>query len=244
MRKNSFLLCCILVLLTGCKTISVQNKQYQSTKQSVDLGSIGTDENFVLEQTYNHSGIPNYISPIKVKITPISFNKSLYKIFSVANEMQPKEVKINYIDSLQNKPKFLNIEIADKVGLINILNDVSNKDVKNYLLNQNQSHVVTNISIAFNQNDLEALANATEVYLENEGVKSLALKIYNNTKVLRTINFNEGVVFGYRTSSCCWKENSKYQLEIIDLVEGDNSCPNQSYKSAKRAKKEVNYYKF
>lgn len=244
MKKQYVLIFLITVLSTSCKTISVQNKQYQTTQQKVTLGSVGIDETFDLEKTYSYLGIPNYIKPIKVQITPISFNNKTFKAYHNAKELQQNSFSVTYIDSLAIKPKFLNIETSDKIGLIGLLNTIENQSIKTYLQNQNRSHVLTNISVVLNENDMTDLMKAEEVFMEQTGLKVVGLKLYSNDKVTRTISFNEGVVFAYRASSVCWKENSKYQLEIVDLVEGDNKCPNEAYSSAKRAKKEVDYFKF
>lgn len=237
------LFCCLLIL-TSCKTLSVQNKQYQTTTKQVALGSIGAHETFDLERTYTYSAVPDYVMPVKVQVTPIVFNKTKFRAFATAREFQASKVHLNFVDSIPEKPKFLNIETSDKVGLIHLLNSSENGSIKTYLQNQNRSHVVTNISMALNEKDMENLMTADEVFIEQIGLKAIGLALYSNTTLTRTINFNDGVVFAYRAASVCWKENSKYRLEIVDLVEGDNSCPNQSYSSAKRAKKKVDYFKF
>lgn len=244
MKKSFFIYLSFIVICTACKTVTVQNKQYQTTTQKVALGSIGIDETFDLEKTYSYSGIPNYIDRVKVQITPITFNKTTYKAYNSAKKLQPTSIDLTYIDSLPNKPKFLNIETSDKIELIKLLNDNSNRDIKAYFENQTNSHVVTNVSIVLNENDINDLLKADEVYIEQIGLKVVGLKLYTNNKVTRNINFNDGVVFAYRASSVCWKENAKYQLKIVDLVEGDNGCPSQTYSSAKRAKKKIDYYKF
>lgn len=244
MKKHHILVCFTLILTMACKTLSVQNKHYQTTTQKVVLGSIGTDETFVLEKTYGQIGIPNYTYPIKVQMTPLSFTKTTFKTYNEALKFQPIPLDLKYIDSLPTKPKFLNIETVDKVGLINLLNDKSNVDIKNYLLNQTTSHVVTNISVVFNESDMNDLQKAEEVFISQIGLKTVGLELYTNGKVTRTINFNDGVVFAYRAASICWKENDKHQLEIVDLVEGDTGCPRQTYSSANRAKKKLDYFKF
>jgi len=237
---------CVFILFSicGCKTVSVQNKQYKTTTQKITLGSIGISENFALEQTYNHIGFPNYAEALKIQITPIPFNKVTHKAFEQAKGFQPANITVTYIDSIKVKPKFVNIETSDKVTLISLLNNNYNKNIKDYLQNQKNSHIVTNISIALDQKDLEELLLAEEVFIEAIGVKSAGLKAYKEGKLVNTFTFNEGVIFAYRVSSPCWKENDKYQLQIVDLVEGDNGCPNQTYQSAKRAKKKVDYFKF
>jgi len=239
---------CLFVLMalsfTACKTISVQDNQYQTAKEQIVLGSIGQDANYLLEQSYTNSAIPNYTIPIKVQATAVPFNKSSYKSFQKAHTFQTDKVQVKYVDSLELKPSFLNLEIVDQVGLINLLNGKENVDVKQYLINQNKSHIVTQVSIAFTENTLQDIQEAQEVFIELTGKKSIALHLYKKKELIKVIGFFEGVVFAYKTASCCWKENSKYQLEIVDLVDGNDNCPNKSYLTAQKAKKEINYYKF
>lgn len=70
----------------------------------------------------------------------------------------------------------------------------------------------------------------------------MVLELYTNSKLSQKINFNQGIVFKHKASSNCWQENSKQQLEIVDLVEA-GACPKKTFKSANRAKKDINYFK-
>lgn len=233
-----------LLLFSSCKSISVQNKQYQTTTQQVVLGSVGQDEHFVLEKTYNHIGIPNYSKPLKLYVTQISFDKTTLRAFEKANVLQAAKLNINFVDSLETKPTFLNIQTVDEISLMQMLNGKENNDVKNYMMNQDQSHIISNVSVVFDEIVMQQIIKAEEVFLEPSGIKSYTLNLYSNKQLIKSIHFSEGVIFGYRTSSACWKEDEKYQLQIVDLIEGDNKCPNKTYKSAKRAKKKINYFKF
>src|SRR5690606_37820236 len=103
---------CLIVLMvlafTACKTISVQDNQYQTTNEQIVLGSIGQDANYLLEHKYSSSAIPNYNIPIKVQATAVSFNKSSYKRSVQAQDYQTKKFQVTYVDSLELKPSFLN----------------------------------------------------------------------------------------------------------------------------------------
>lgn len=235
-----------LILVTffiSCKSIKVNQEFQKTTTQNLQLGTVGEQKDFILEQDYNHVALPVYNIPIKVNVSPLSFNKSSYNAFVKAKPSQTQKVAVNYIDTLDAKPKYLKIDIADRVVVLNTLNSKTNQDVFQFLKNKDQAHVITSLTVVFNNNQLEVLSQADEVSLEVTGVKNYALKAYKDNILQQTILFNEGVVFAYKTSSCCWKQNDKYQIEIIDLAEGNNKCPNQSYKSANRAKKEINYFK-
>jgi len=243
---NKFLISIIgcLLLFSSCKSISVQNKKHQTTTEQLALGSVGLDKNFVLEKTYDHIGIPNYYKPIKLYVNLIPFDKTIFRAFEKANALQPAKLNLNYIDSLNTKPTFLNIQAIDRIDLMQMLNDNENKNVKNYMMNQKESHVVSSVSIVFEEKTMQQIVTAEEVFLEHSGIKSYTLNLYTNKALVKTIHFNEGVVFSYRTSSACWKEDEKYKMQIVDLVEGNNKCPSNTYKSAKQAKKKINYYKF
>lgn len=227
----------------SCKSIKVNQEFQKKTTQNLQLGTVGEQKEFLLEQDYNHVALPVYNISIKVNISPLKFNKSSYNAFIKAKPSQAKNVTINYIDTLDTKPKYLKIDIADRLAVLNTLNSKTNQDVFQFLKNKDQAQVITSLAVAFNNNQLDALVQADEVFLEVTGVKNYALKVYKDNTLQQTILFSEGVVFAYKTSSCCWKQNDKYQLEIIDLAEGNNKCPNQSFKSANRAKKEINYFK-
>src|SRR5690606_11865357 len=138
---------------------------YQTTTEQVVLGSVGQDEHFVLEKTYNHIGIPNYTKPLKLYVTQIPFSKVTFRAFEKANALQAAKLNVNYVDSLETKPTFLNIQTVDEIGLMQMLNGKENKDVKNYMMNQDQSHVILNVSVVFDETVMQQIAKADEVFL-------------------------------------------------------------------------------
>ncbi|WP_290698282.1 hypothetical protein [Lacinutrix sp.] len=233
----------IVAFITSCKTISIAQDYQKTTTQNIQLGTVGEQKNFVLEQDYNHTALPKYQTPIKVNVSVLDFNKTIHKAFANAKENQNQAITVNYVDSLKRKPKYLKLEIADRVAVLNALNSKENKDVFSFLETKTEAHLISSIALALNPNDLIAITAADEVFLEVTGIKNYALKLYKNKLVQQTIMFNDGVVFAYKTSSCCWKQNDKYQLEIVDLVQGRDKCPSDTYRFAKRAKKKIDYYK-
>lgn len=244
MRKFIFLTIIASVLFSSCKTVYIQQEANKITLQSLQLGTVGEQKNFVLEQDYNHTAIPKYKKTIKVKVDLVDFNKTSFKAFTNAKRAQSKNISVNYVDSLANKPKYLKLEIADRVAVLNALNSKENKDVFNFLHTKKEAHLVSSIALAVNVNDITAITTADEVFFETTGIKNYALKLYRDKTVKQTILFNDGVVFAYKTSSCCWKQNDKQQLKIVDLVEGNDKCPSNTYRFAKRANKKIDYFKF
>lgn len=244
MIKNTFVLFVLGIILYGCTTLRTNSTLKYKTENRIMLGVIGSNQNTFLNNRFNESLILGNVEPIKLKWSTEAFNKNSFNAFLNAGQAQHIELNLTYIDTTDIKPEYLNISIFDKYQLIkNINNQIDSEDF-NTIIEDRDSRIVSSITIALNSNMLNQIINAEEVFLENSGLKNFVITLYNNGKSVGQIPFNEGVVLGYNTSAFCWKQNENYQLEIVDLVEGSESCPRKSYKSANRADKKINYYKF
>ena len=91
--------------------------------------------------------------------------------------------------------------------------------------------------------EVNGITNAETLFLIQNGTKDYALQLQTGNKITKTIIFSNSVVFAYRTSSACWQEDTKKLVKIVDLVNGYRACPDNTYHSAKRAKKKINYFK-
>ncbi|TBN04460.1 hypothetical protein EYD45_07535 [Hyunsoonleella flava] len=213
------------------------------TTQQLVLGHIGSEKEYILQQGFNGTAIPTYKHPIKLNVYPTDFNKHSYNQFINAKASQTADVPIQYIDSITEKPKYLQLQIVDKVAVVDAINNNENISVKNYLSHNRYANVITHISIAFNQDHYNAITKADGVFLIEETPKLYVLKLQNTGKKAVYIPFNKGVVFQYKASNCCWQENERRQLNIVDLVSNYANCPNKTFKSSTRAKKKLNLYK-
>jgi hypothetical protein len=211
------------------------------TTQKLALGSIGSEKDFLLQKDFNYSGLPSYAKPIKLEVKPVVFKKLSYKQFEKARQLQNSNVSIVYVDSLEQKPKYIELVMADKIELVDAINSKKNKGVKNYLSHNKYANVLTHISVAFNQKHYEALTSADAVFLIEKAPKVYAIRIYKDA-TQKNILLEDGVVFQYSTSNCCWQEDNRRQLQIVDIVDIYSNCPNNTYKSSKRAKKKINYF--
>ena len=235
--------CSLLLILTSCKTFNIDQPSQTKTVNQITLGAIGSEKDYFFQNGFNASAVPNYKSPIKLSVFIQPFTKKTYKAFAKAKALQPADIIVNYIDSIADKPKYIQLQIADKVGVVKALNGIENKGVKDYLSLHSYAQVLTRVSIAFGQKELENIMNADAVFLMEEGIKTYELQLYKGNKKTETILLNQGVVFEYNASNCCWKESKRHQLDIVDLVNTYSNCPNKTYRSAKRAQKTINYYK-
>ncbi|WP_303316695.1 hypothetical protein Q4Q34_07780 [Flavivirga abyssicola] len=242
MPKYLLIIAFIVVITTGCKTASIFQESQTSTKQQVPLGGVGLEKDFMLQQGFNSTATPKYAEPVKISALIKPFTKQVYKSFLKAKVSQSADVAIDYVDSLEVKPKFIQLKIADKVTLIKSLNNNNNREVKDYLSHNKAASIVSSISIAFSKQDLKLIQQADAVFLVESGMKNYALQLYQEGKKKDLIQFNKGIVFAYKTANCCWQENKRHQIHIVDLVNEFSHCPNKTYRNSERAKKEIKLF--
>lgn len=233
----------LILCLSSCKSVIVEQDIMTTTTQHITLGSIGASHTTVTLNDYNAMGFPNYTKPIKLRVTTSAFNSSTFKAFQKAEAQQQKGLTINFKDSLAIQPRFLKLEIADHVAVIAALNHAENKGVFDILSFEEAAGVITSVSLAFDSETYKTLQNASSVFLEMQGAKDYVLKAYKQQELLQEIALQDGVVFAYSTSHACWQQNQKFKLDIVTLTDSHNTCPKKTYKSAKRAEKKINYFK-
>jgi len=236
--------CCNLLAVVSCGVFENQSFSTADEVQAVVLGSIGNTSDDLFKNNFKIAALADYKSPIRVSVTPVTFSKSSYKIFLKARKYQMVNVNPQMNDSIKTKPKFVTVQIADRVALIDELNSSYNRTVKDYLNRQAKATLVTSISMALSQENINKIAQADVVFLAQNKLKDYVLQLHNGNDALETIKFNQGVVFAHKSSSSCWQENENLQLSIVDLVEGNTSCPPKTYKYAPRAIKKIDYFKF
>jgi len=241
--KKLIILMILTITAINCKSINVAKETQTKTTNPITLVSIGEDKQFLLEKDYNSTAIPSFDKPVKVSANVLEFNKTIYKAFSQANNKKSLPLTINFVDSLDIKPRFLKLELVDRVSILNALNNKENSVVKDYIQNKKEAHIISAISIVFDEEKTKSILDADALFLEQEPNKTFVLRAYKNNSILGSFKFSEGVVFAYQASNFCWQENDKYKLNIVDIVESTDKCPNSTYRSAKRAKKKIDYFK-
>ncbi|MEP5339997.1 MAG: hypothetical protein ABJL44_18455 [Algibacter sp.] len=242
MTKFVWLICFFSIVFSGCKSASILEEPQNTTTQKITLGSVGLNKKFILQKEFNGAAVPKYQQPIKLTAYVVPFTKGKYKSFLKAKALQSSPVSVNYIDSIAIKPQYLRFKIADKVALIGALNGNENENIKRYLSSNSSSNLVTSLSVVFNKPDLKLIQEATAVFLVENGLKNYALQLYKDGVKSDLIQFNKGVVIEYNTSSCCWQEDNRHHVNIVDLVEKYNNCPNKTYRASNKAKKELKLF--
>jgi len=239
---KSLSICCLLLVFVSCKSTDLFQKE-QNTKQHITLGFVGLNKDYLLDKSYMNSAVPLLTKPIKLQVTQIPFRKKTYQAFLKAKTYQSDKVSVHFIDSLDQKPHYLNLKVEDQVVLIEGLNHKSNTAVKAYLKSQPDASIVNQVAIAFNENDLVAINNADSVFLIETASKTYSIGLYEDGKHVKTINLSNGIVFNYNTSNVCWEANNHFKINISGFVNQNQKCPSKTYSTASRAERRINYYK-
>jgi len=233
----------VLLVIISCQSISSTLNLNNKEKQTVELGNIGYSEDLLFEDSFENIAIAKFNNPIKVSVTQADFSKSDYKKYLQNKYSKPSSIEVKYVDSIKTKPQYVILTIIDKLTIIDALNTAENTSLKELVSYQDQSELITSISAALNLAQIKQIISADEIFLVPNGIKSYALQLYTDKQPKQLIKFSDMVAFDYKSSCMCWQENTRRQLKIVDFVEGSD-CPKDTYKSAKRAKKKIDYFKF
>ena len=236
-------LCFLSSFLLACKTMSTAHNQQSITTYQVLPGTIGDHLDALLEKRYTNLALPKYQKPIAMLAITSEFNDHSFKAYLEANNRQSKNLNITYNDSTEVLPRYVNLRIADKVEVLNELNAAHNRDIKEYLATQQNAQMIISISLALEPKDINAITTANRILLVNKGAKHYGLQLFHSGK-MTAMDFGQGVIFGFSTANFCWQQDEKYQLQIVDMKEGKDRCPRATYDSARRAEKEIDYFKF
>lgn len=227
----------VLLFVSSCSSIALLDTS--PNNNTLQLGNIGYNKMNLFNSNYQNLAFPAYSAPIKVGVSIKPFTKKAYNAYLKTKPYQSATVAISYSDSITVKPRYVRLELADKITVLNALNSQENKDVKRYLGLDMKAKIISSISLALSNKELNTIMAAEAVFLEESSPKNYVLQLYDKGNKTVVIPFKSGVIFDYQTSKACWKEDSYRQLDIVDLVQ-HGKCPKGTYSDASRAKQKIN----
>lgn len=241
--KKIFLSLFISLLFFNCKPVLVNHEVKNATNAALELGNIGLPGRSLLEYKFRTTAIPNLTEKVRIKAQATDFNKSKFKTYLNASpENKPGLV---YIDSLENKPQFLELKIIDKTGYISAINN--DPETLGYLKNQPDIKAITSLSVALSPTHISTVNNAESVFLAyDNNLKKSYLEAVDKNGGVSNIYFGDTVPFAYSVSGFCWQENAEKEIVVADIIDSWDSCPARTYQKASKAKKkekEINYFK-
>ena len=176
----------IILSFLSCNTLQLNQDVLVTTKRAVELGSIGKVKG-VIENSVQINSFPTYQKKIRVAVKVVSFNKNAFNRYNRAAKHQKGAAKWVLKDSLIPTYKYVNLQLLDKVQLMTQLNGQHNKSVKTYLQNAHGDEMITGISVYFDQNMMNNLLQADEVYLINNKPQKYSLELVKAGKAFEEI---------------------------------------------------------
>ncbi len=214
---------------------------HTAAKNPVALGVIGLHEEDVYSSEFQVLAIPEYKKLVRVNSTSVDFNKMTFNTYLKADKDNSQGIK--YVDSLESKPRFLTLEILDRVGTIEELQKDYNVQTLTYLKSQKEAAIVTLVSLALPKVLIQEINNAEAIFLSDSSYKQYQISLVKEGKLYKTISFAETTIFAYELSFFCWGENDRKQIKMVDIIDEKTSCSKNAYRDAEKAKGKMNYFK-
>ncbi len=205
------------------------------------LGAIGKENTSFLNKNFQQIGQPTLAHSVALSVQEIPFTKSTFKEYSVLKTQKGDKPTIVYVDSLPVKPKYLRLEIKDKIGLLTVLNDDTNSEVRSYLEKDADCRIVSSISLYMPSKEGDELAHAAEVFLGTNYNGSLQIELING-KERQMMILPEDEIFDYSVMGFCWGEDI-YGNPRIETLNDKGGCPSGTEKSAQKLSDSRSYLK-
>ena len=241
MRKYSLYLFLTVILIHSCASFKAE--QQTAALTFPELGSIIKTRGALWYSTSEQVGLPQWSAPIKVQLQQLPFNPLSYTAYAEYMANAGKINSIAYRDSLPYKPKYIRLQLLDKIRLTNELNSESNKQVMAYLENDSDCKIVTRMDFTVPETIMPFFETADNVLLKQDTFNKVQLVLVNGGKE-EIIDFSQIQVFDFEYSSFCWGEDRYHKKQIENIVPVGEKCPKGTYVKPEKVKTEKSYLKF
>ena len=233
----------VIVFISACQAIKTQNQKQVLKNAVAELGTIGVITNSTFsESTFNPIGAPELTKKIRIQVTQIPFNKTMYKKYQslLDNSTLPNLVVSN--DSIAEKnPSYLEFTIIDLINLTASLNTPENSALQSYLDNNSNYRIISSIAVVAKASIYKDFLIAEEIYLTKHNTNKLGLELMKEGKLYKKINFAAFTSFDYTLSSFCWGKDNRNRPCIRAIINENASCPNKTYKKAYKLDKKHDF---
>ncbi len=234
MRKLLFFLC-ILVFMS-CSTLP-QKHDYYTPLSYTELGVVGKKQKSVHKTDFTTIGIPKYEDKVRLRVIEKVFTKSIFNKYKKANHHKKTTTNIVYNDSIQPKPTYLNIEIEDKVSVVETLNKQTS--IFNYLKRSPRATLVAGLQIIPSATFTRSFKKADAVYLQTDAHTKQWFVFYKKGKMVDRLDLTKSTLFGYKLASFCWEASSRRKIRIATLVDEGSVCTSMTKRNPEKLEQEL-----
>ncbi len=223
--RTKLLVIALCFCFVSCKLSSLVSDGAASPSSRPLPGTVG----LMQSGKFLEFGVPELEEKIRLSFQKKPFTKKSLKAYN--REVFQKEGELEIIDTLDIRPFFYKLEIADKIGIITALNQPENSDLITFLVTTQENLIVTALNMYFPPEVAALIDQASEVYLISNKQSSYSLELLNKDRSRTVIDFKEGKSFDYVFSAFCWRENNRHQPEIAGFRRKGGSCPGETQKN-------------
>lgn len=231
----SMLLACVIFSCSPLKKVPSAESQLPS------IAAIGKKNNSLLHTDFKQLGEPQLSKKIALSVSAIPFNTSKFKTYQNLKAKKGERMYVTYVDSLPIKPKYLQFEIKDKIGLKTLLNSAENDEVRSYLTKDSDCQIVSGISIYIDEMEADMYLRAEGLFLVTDTNGTLRIELING-KQKQYVNLSKNEIFDYDLMGFCWGENVYGKPQIETLNTGGN-CPEGTEKNAQKLTEQYSFLK-
>ena len=237
---QKILLLIVLLSLIACS--SYKAKRQESKLVLPHLGTVVKAKGGLLYDAAAQNGTPHW-STLKVTVQQLPFNIESYTIYAKHMHRAAKINSIPYNDSLRYKPKYIRLQLQDKIELTNMLNNDAHEEMRQYLSLDNTHKFVTAVDIALTEVEINEFEQTYAAKLEKDKFDNIIL-VLNQGEKERIYLLKDLPIFNYVLNSFCWGEDQYHNRRIENMVDEDEKCPKNTYLKASKIKSDKSYLKF
>ncbi len=220
----------------SCSTLP-QKQDYYTPLSYTELGVVGKKQKSVHKTDFTTIGIPTYENKIRLRIVEKVFTKTTFQKYKKASVHKNENSTIVFNDSIQPKPTYLNIEIEDKVGVVETLN--KQISIFNYLKRSPRATLVSGLQITPSTIFASTFKKADAVYLQTDTHTKQWFVFYNKGRVIAKLDLAKSSLFGYKLASFCWEATSRRKIRIATIVEEGSICTSMTKRNPEKLEQEL-----
>ena len=223
---KKLLFAAIVITMISCNVLP-KKRTLHLASSPIELGVVGAQNRSIQKTAYRVFGIPKYKRKIKASAVVKSFDKVIYNRYLKSIAQTSSINTVTYIDSIAEKPKFIELEVLDKVGVVNAINE-ENPEIFKYIKNNYKSSLVSKVRVVVTPADFEKIKQANAFYLQTLQGKEQYLMMYEDGKLVDKLNLYGMVTFGYELSSFCWELTDQKKVKVSALLKEGQNCNENS----------------
>lgn len=219
-------------------------QQLQQPEKGIpSLGSIGKHSAGLFKKDIQKIGEPVLETAVAVTVQSVPFSKKMWNHYVKYRESQGLEPLSTEQDTANIKQQYyFEAKISDVVGLTAQLNQSNNADLVEYLQEDTDLVLLSQISFVTDEGTAEKLSSGKPMYLAENAHGTLVFLLGNGPQA-QALDMVILQVFDFEASGFCWKKDQRGRSRIAHILMDGGTCPGETEKDPRKLDKTPDYLK-